>query len=117
MISLKTIINDGGATLNKSGAPSKLKTGFMVSLPDTEHIIPLEELTEAAFEYIINSYKELVKNSKNYIGCWIDDDKLYIDRSVNIKDKSKALAIATEYKQLAIFDIMDMDSIYLEGIK
>ena len=48
-----------------------------------------------------------------YIGLWLDNNKMYIDISINIIDKVEALEFGKKNKQLAIYDIVNNDSIYL----
>ena len=115
MITLNTLIANGGATLTSKLNVSRIKTGYMVSLPNTEQIIPLEKLTQKALDYLIVQYKYIAEKGQ-YIGLWIDNNKMYADISINIKDRAKAIETGNDYKQLAIFDIVALDSIYMEGL-
>lgn len=63
----------------------------------------------------IEEKQEIIKNKNNmYIGLWLDSNIMYIDISININDKVEALEFAKYNKQLAIYDLVNNDSIYLK---
>lgn len=104
------IIENEGLTLTNEGEIASLKDGFMVSLYGYEKVIKDIKYLELAQ---VKSYLKKAKKLDAFVGFWIDDDKVYLDISVNIGDKKEALRIARENKQLAIFDCSNMETIRL----
>lgn len=112
----KVLSNDGFSTNHKNESPV---TGFMVSLPDYETIVPADLLTFDLFKSIYNVYVKLAENTSAwlagnvYFGAWVNDNKVYFDISQNIQDKSQAIASGKNWNQLAIFDLSTFESITL----
>lgn len=101
-------VNSGesGATFNFDGQKVNFKTGYMVS-----HKSPSLFLSYSQFEKLtLDSLGELLKNlyfkaSKfDYLGYWFDDQKIYIDLSINIQNKSQAIQFGLANEQKAIWD-------------
>ena len=110
---LKTI-TDGGASVSALLEHSQNKKGFMVSLIGTEKAIEKEDYN--AFKDAIIEKQGQVKGIKQYIGTWYntEDGKIYIDISVHYNDKRLAIENGLKNKQLAIYDVENDNSIYLE---
>lgn len=110
---IKKIIENKGETLNKELKKADIKNGFMVSLEGAEvqkNVNDIEGIKKA-----IEEKKEIIKDKSNlYIGLWLDNNTMYIDVSINIVDKVEALEFAKYNKQLAIYDLINNDSIYLK---
>lgn len=102
---------NGGATFTLQGRPTRLKSGFMVALKEFETVIknPTKKKLD---NFIKKNMKELKKNNR-YIGGWMDNNKLYLDISVNVKCPIKAVKKGKKEKQLAIFDIANLECINL----
>lgn len=110
---IKKIIKNGGETLTKELKKAELKKGFMVSLEGTETQTKGDDYQ--AIKKAIEEKQEIIKNKNNmYIGLWLDSGIMYIDISINISDKVEALEFAKYNKQLAIYDLINNDSIYLK---
>lgn len=110
---IKKIIENKGETLNKELKKADLNKGFMVSLEGTETQTQGDDYQ--AINQAIKEKQEIIKDSNNmYIGLWLDNNIMYIDISININDKVEALEFAKYNKQLAIYDIINNDSIYLK---
>lgn len=110
---LKKIIKNGGATLTKELKKASLTSGFMVSLEGTETQTKGDDYQ--AIMKAIEEKQEIIKDSKNlFIGLWLDGGIMYVDVSINIIDKVEALEFGKYNKQLAIFDLINNDSIYLK---
>lgn len=107
---IKKILENGGATLNAKLENADLNSGYMVSEVGAERVFRLEDV-----EGIEKTLKEYAKriSSNEYVGAWVDDNKLYIDISKHYKSKKQALKVGAENKQLAIYDIASAESIYL----
>lgn len=110
---IKRIIENKGETLNKELKKAELKRGYMVSLEGTETQTQGDD-----YQAIIKAIEEkqaIIKDKNNmYIGLWLDSNIMYIDISINIIDKVEALEFAKYNKQLAIYDLVNNDSIYLK---
>jgi len=109
---LKQMVKDnGGFSISPNGDTPK--SGFMVSVRDLYKIsLDLIEQDE------INFASDIASEVNGYIGGWLDTQSdspfnFYMDISVNIQDKEQALKIARENGQLAIYDVVNGESIYL----
>lgn len=110
---IKRIIENGGETLTKELKKAELKRGYMVSLEGTE--IQAQGEDYQAIKKAIEEKQEIIKDKNNmYIGLWLDSGIMYIDISINIIDKVEALEFGKYNKQLAIYDLVNNDSIYLK---
>lgn len=110
---IKKIIENKGATLTKELKQAEIKRGFMVSLEGAETQAKGDDYQ--AIKKAIEDKQEIIKDKNNmFIGLWLDNDIMYIDISINIIDKVEALEFAKYNKQLAIYDIINNDSIYLK---
>lgn len=110
------ILENKGATLDKNYNDFVSDKGFMVSLKGQEKKVNKNDIEEIKKE--IENKKRLIENKKGlYIGLWLDNDILFIDISIHIIDYLEALEVARDNDQLAIFDLKNKDSIYLNYIK
>lgn len=110
---IKRIIENGGETLTKELKKAELKRGYMVSLEGTETQAQGEDYQ--AIKKAIEEKQKIIKDKNNmYIGLWLDSGVMYIDISINIIDKVEALEFGKYNKQLAIYDLVNNDSIYLK---
>ena len=110
---IKRIIKNGGETLTKELKKAELKRGYMVSLEGTETQTRGNDYE--AIQKAIEEKQEIIKGKNNmYIGLWLDNNIMYIDVSINIIDKVEALEFGKRNKQLAIYDLVNNDSIYLK---
>lgn len=110
---IKKIIENKGATLTRELKKADIKGGYMVSLEGAETQAKGDDYQ--AIIKAIEDKKEIIKNNNNmFIGCWLDNNIMYIDISININNKVEALEFAKYNKQLAIYDIKNNDSIYLK---
>lgn len=96
------IIENGGITLDaKTLEDANLKSGYMVSLAGYEIITTVNELTTNA----LLAHARMAHALGGFVGLWLDTDKLYIDISINEKDRQKALKTGKFNNQLAIYDV------------
>lgn len=121
MLELKNIINElknkNGCNVNyKSLELQNIKSGYMISLANYETIININNLDDIKTQKII--YKSILEkkliiedlrqdNRKNIfvIGLWINNNKLYIDISINMNSKKDAIKLGIKQNQYAIYDI------------
>ena len=110
------IIENKGATLDKDYNDFKSDRGFMVSLKGQEVKIDKNDIQEIKKE--IEKKREFIKDKRGlFIGLWLDNDMMYIDVSVHIVNYLRALEVARNNEQLAIYDLKNSDSIYLTYLK
>lgn len=110
---IKRIIENKGETLTKELKKADINGGFMVSLEGTGTQTKGDDYQ--AIKKTIEEKQEIIKDNNNmYIGLWLDSGIMYIDISININDKVEALEFGKYNKQLAIYDIVNNDSIYLK---
>lgn len=91
------------------------KSGFSVSLAGYE---TKEKSIDKTIE-VLKEYIKVVKNFKKdnlFVGVWYDEKTsyYYIDISIIVNKKREAERIAKDNKQLAIYDLKNNDSIYLD---
>ena len=108
---IKKIINNGGATLDVNYNNFNASAGYMVSLYGYETKIDVNNIE--AIKKEIENKKEIAQKTKGYIGLWVENNLLYIDISKYIINYNKALEVARNNKQLAIYDLKNDKSIYL----
>lgn len=108
---LKNIIKNNGATLNKDGEAVNFANGYQVSIQDgyTLNINNTNEILNAVNE-ILNTIKE-----HEFCGLWIENGLAYIDISVRIENRSKALKLGQKLIQKSIFDWKTKSCIYLNN--
>lgn len=94
---VKSIIRNGGATINSKGERVTLKSGYQVSKCDLL-IIPVVELTK----YIIKEMMTKLAARGEYLGLWIDDGKVYVDISCRVATKRDAMQMGRDLNQLSV---------------
>ena len=106
------IIENGGATYNLANGGTVDK-GYMVSKKGFEmKFHPEVDVTQAVCQFIKEFGFELYE-VENFMGAWIDEGILYLDISNNIADRRKAIKQGYKNEQLAIFDVVAQESLYL----
>ena len=109
---IKEILKNGGATLDANYNNFNASVGYMVSIKGHEKKLNINDIENIKKEII--KKMELIKNKKNcFVGLWVDNDILYIDISKHIINYNRALEVARNNKQLAIYDLKNDKSIYL----
>ena len=104
---------DGTYTLKANTLkPVEHKTGYYVGLHEGTYL----KLSRPAHPETVKSYARLFnKYMSAYAGIWTDEDgTTHLDPSVWIPYLHTALEVAKKNNQLAIWDIANMKSIYLE---
>lgn len=108
------ILEKKGATLDKNYNNFASDKGFMVSLEGQEKKIIKSNIEEIKKE--IEEKRKFIENKKGlFIGLWLEDNYIYIDISIYIENKTEALEIGKKNNQLAIFDLKNKDSLYLNN--
>ena len=108
----ETLKNNGGSfNVSKSKIKKPLK-GFICSIKDLL-IIDKKDFNVKLIKSLVKQEFNLLKNDKYFIGTWLENGKVYIDISSNFSNLEKALEVAENNKQLAIYDINENKTIYL----
>ena len=109
------IIENGGATLDKNYNNFNSNEGFMVSIKGQEVKIDKNDIQGIQRE--IEKKREFIKDKEGlYVGLWLDSDIMYVDVSIHIMDYLKALEVARDNDQKAIFDQSPSTTILLGDI-
>jgi hypothetical protein len=106
------IIENGGATYNLAMGDTA-HSGYMVSKKGFEmKFQPEVDVTQAVCQFIKEFGFELYE-VENFMGAWIDEGVLYLDISNNFAKRSDAIREGYKNEQLAIFDVVAQESLYL----
>lgn len=109
----ETLKNNGGSfNVSTKKIKSPLK-GYMCSIKDLI-VIDKKDFNVKLLKSLVKDNFSLLKSNENYLGMWIENDKIYVDIAANFSSKEKALNTARNNKQLAIYDIDNNKSIYLK---
>ena len=113
---IKDTRENGGASYNIIyGKPLDIDYGYMISFMD---LITINTSVIKDDDKIVAVVDEMLRNIAfvvdDYLGGWMDGDKLYIDMSTWIHDKDKAISMGVNLNQKAIYDIKNDESIYLD---
>lgn len=118
---IKEIELNNGCNIDASGDIKTVSEGFMVSLANFEKIIDIDNnisntLLDAINKEIkaINKLKILNHKSNFYVGLWKNKNKIYIDISINILNKNKAIQQGIKNNQFCIYDIKNNCDIELK---
>lgn len=91
------------------------KQGFAVSpFKEREQVLPLASFGEGDLRNYCLENSDLLADSENFLGAWVDGDKVYLDVSRYYYSKQKATKAAKEANQLAIFDLVNLKTIELK---
>ncbi|MFF4952822.1 hypothetical protein [Streptomyces chattanoogensis] len=107
----RTIVNDGGLTFSPVlHAPAG---GYMVSIAGSERSIPVDSFGPEGLAEYIADYSDRVISEGLFYGAWVDGGLVYLDLSMNLRDRAEAEAIGRLESQLAIYDVANGDVISL----
>lgn len=103
--------NNGGFSVNTNG--DSPKSGYMVSIRDL-YKIDIDLIDQSDIDFASN----IANQVNGFIGGWLDVNdtninNFYMDISINIQNKEKAIELAKQNNQLAIYDVSSGESIYL----
>ncbi|MFJ9158691.1 hypothetical protein ACIRPS_18030 [Streptomyces griseoviridis] len=106
------IMSAGGDTWAPDRTPPR--TGFMVSLADTEHTVKATHFTDAvlaAFE--AEHTARVASDDQLFFGAWLDGATVFLDVSMHFEDHAEALLAGLAENQIAVFDLSAATSLYL----
>lgn len=107
---LKQILNNGGATLNKQQKQVNYKRGYQVSKKDC-YILNIANTNEI-LQAVNNLQKTIAKNE--FVGLWVDNGSVYIDISIKFYILKNALEYGKALNQISIFNWSTKTCIYLK---
>lgn len=107
---LKQILNNGGATLNKQQKQVNYKRGYQVSKKDC-YILSIDH-TNLILQAVNNLQKTIAKNE--FVGLWVDQGLVYIDISIKFYNLQNAVDYGKALDQISIFDWANKTCIYLK---
>ena len=115
LINLTNDQNIIGGTLNFDAQTVQFDKGYFVSKKAPSIILDLPKFKELTIDQISELLKKLYfkASSSDYLGFWIDDQKIYIDLSTHIVNRSQAINFGLSQDQLAIWDCFYNQSIDL----
>lgn len=102
------IIAQGGRSFNfTNNEEINPVKGYMVSLPNTELVVPKEKFSADLLShfYTSNFLKGNLKSEHSYCGVWVSGNNVYIDVSINKFDLEQTIIAAIFRNQIAIFDV------------
>ena len=99
-----------GITLNVHTNRTK-KTGFAVSLTGFE--TKAHTLNERVLNTYLETNKVILSKQNHFFGAWIENDLTYFDVSIIVRSKKQAISLGRQNKQLAIFDLKKLQTIYI----
>jgi hypothetical protein len=110
------VLENGGATFNLVMGTSPTN-GYIVSEAGHEVVMPMMKnevanqifVTSAVRQYISDKGYEL-SLVDNYLGAWVDKNKLYLDISRVYDNEDEARAMAIKNNQIAYFDLNTLTS-------
>ena len=106
---IDSILRNGGATINCYGERVQMKSGYQVSKQDLV-IVPTEDFNK----YIIKALVEMLTSRGEYLGVWVDNNKVYIDISCRVATKRDAMQMGRELNQLSVLRWADMECLAVD---
>lgn len=104
------ILSNGGATINKKGAITTLKSGYQVSKKDC-----LKIAVDKLNDNVILNMLSMQLSRGEYAGFWVEEGYVYADISVRIATKQEAISKGVALKQIAIWDWRKNQSVYCKA--
>lgn len=103
-------------SLSLNGEPLPT-TGYAFS-PEKETEAVVDTLTPAALQFYVYEHRDRLALPNRYLGIWKNpvDGLTYIDVSTVEQDRARAFERARKAQQLAVYDIVAGESIYLNSI-
>ena len=103
----------GGFSYNATTGSFNPSTGYMVSLAGFEEQFYFDDFENKDIkQYFVRHVKQLCKD-ESFLGGWVDDNRVYLDVSINIDDLETAIYTGIMNDQLAIFDCANQRAITL----
>ena len=108
------IKKEGGASYSLTYGNMAGRKGYAVSpYKDREEKIPLNEFSIHGLQSFVAENAEYFDRDGHFLGAWVENEIVYLDVSVFVAQKTKALKWAKENGQLAIYSFTEGKTIYL----
>lgn len=108
------ILKEGGVSYSLTYGNLSGRKGYTVSpYKDREEKVSDSEFSANDLQAFIASNAELLAQDNHFIGAWVDNKIVYLDVSVLVASKKKALKMAKECNQLAIYNLTENKVIML----
>ena len=106
------ILKNDGATLDAGGALVSMTAGYVVSVAG--YNLKLKDIKNLKLK-TLNKYLNIAKNNGLFFGVWYNRAGRYYDIDLNIitSDLKTAIIKARANKQRDIFDLKNINSIYI----
>lgn len=85
--------------------------GYMVALEGHEERVPADAFTEDRLKRYVRDHFDALTGDARYLGAWLEDGHVYLDVSECVMSRAKALFLGGERKQLAVWDVINSQSI------
>ncbi|MGW0809479.1 hypothetical protein [Nonomuraea sp. NPDC002799] len=83
-------------------------TGRTAQFP--ANILDDPDVAARAIDRYLRDNRDVFENRKNiYLGCWIEDGKVWLEPSMNIARKKTAIKLARETDQIAVYNVKTRD--------
>ena len=102
-MSIQEIMKNGGATINYKGVAVAMVSGYQVSKKDLGRVAVADFTTQMIDDVVAYGLKR-----GEYCGIWVDDGFVYVDISIRIASKSKAMEMGKQLNQLSVLRWKDM---------
>jgi len=92
--------------------------GYMVSMAEHEKAVPIKDFTSQTLMNFWREKRNVVRNNpRAHFGAWMDEESgvVALDVSLCIKDRSEAVKMGIRNKQKSIFDLKNIDLIWLNA--
>jgi hypothetical protein len=116
---IRTLTKGDGSVKPTTGkSPS---AGYMVSIPGHTQVVSAAALSgpqaRSVIEQYANAHSQALSEPNAHIGRWQEPgtDKVYLDVSHNIKDRSQAVGLGKAHNQIAIWDLKNNREINTGG--
>ncbi len=91
------------------------KAGFAVSIfKDREIKLPIADLSTQIIKNYCLENSDLFADKDNFLGAWVEAGLVYLDISKLETSKQRALKLAKDNGQLAIFDLTNLETINVQ---
>jgi hypothetical protein len=109
------VLVHGGSTVKISDPGAIIDSGWAVSLPDAECIVPLADFGPDAVKTYVREHAEQISAPGVHLGAWLDTKTslVYLDLSAIVEDRLTAEIIGVQNEQLAIFNLATGETVRL----
>jgi hypothetical protein len=108
------ILANGGISIDNKGHELSDCGGYAVSIfPDRGTQVNSDEFGPDDILAFSRKNADILDKKGAILGAWRDNGKVYLDVSIFVENRDRALFLAKQHAQLAIYDFTARDSVYL----